>query len=580
MALLKARYSRAPLIRRAVSLVLLSCAVAAEAARAADPIMPLAEVRAGMQCTGLSVVRGTEIASFGVEVIDVIAEDPAFGGARILVRVYGPAVDATGVGPGFSGSPILCGGRNAGAISEGIGEYGNKVVLATPIEAILSGHPQPAPAGARRVRGSLRAARPLAGALTMSGLSPATRRLVARAARRLGRTVLSAPPGPQGGFPAQDLRPGSAVAASISSGDVSIGAVGTVAYRDGDRIYAFGHPLEALGRRSLFLQDAYVFSVIGNPLGVPDLGATTYKLTSSGGHDLGAVTSDTFSAVAGTLGHAPPAISLRVGAREVATGRTVTLDSRLADERALGYGSGLSFVAPLAVQTALDRLFGTFEPMTIRLCARFRVRELRRPLGFCNTYFDSFAALSGVAEAASLVESFDLAPLAIRGSSVSMAAERGVVDDVIVGVEAPGRVRAGRAMRVRVALRRRGGQPRTVRFRVPVPRDLRPGRHSVLFEGNGFQGDQEEIIIEIVDGLSRGSRAARTARPAQAARSEPESVRELARQVTALASPQGITARFRGRKARVVLRSDRVRFAGRAKVSVRVLRPAGRRARR
>ena len=580
MAPLKARYSPAPLIRRAVSLVLLSCAVAAPAARAADPIMPLAEVRAGMQCTGLSVVRGTEIASFGVEVIDVIAEDPAFGGARILVRVYGPAVDATGVGPGFSGSPILCGGRNAGAISEGIGEYGNKVVLATPIEAILSGHPQPAPAGARRMRGSLRAARPLAGALTMSGLSTVTRRLVARAARRLGRTVLSAPPGPQGGFPAQDLRPGSAVAASISSGDVSIGAVGTVAYRDGDRIYAFGHPLEALGRRSLFLQDAYVFGVIGNPLGVPDLGATTYKLTSSGGHDLGAVTSDTFSAVAGTLGHAPPSISLRVRARNVATGRTVTLDSRLADERALGYGSGLSFVAPLAVQTALDRLFGTFEPMTIRLCARFRVRELRRPLGFCNTYFDSFAALSGIAEAASLVESFDLAPLAIRGSSVSMAAERGVVDDVIVGAEAPGRVRAGRAMRVRVALRRRGGLPRTVSFRVPVPRDLRPGRHPVLFEGNGFQGDEEEIIIEIVDGLSRGWRAARTARPAQAARSEPESVRELARQVTALASPQGITARFRGRKARVVLRSDRVRFDGRAKASVRVLRFAGRRARR
>jgi hypothetical protein len=80
--------------------------------------------------------------------------------------------------------------------------------------------------------------------------------------------------------------------------------------------------------------------------------------------------------------------------------------------------------------------------------------------------------------------------------------------------------------------------------------------------------------------LSRGSRATRTARPAQAARSEPESVRELTRQVAALASPQGITARFRGRKARVLLRSDRVRFDGRAKASVRVLRPAGRRARR
>jgi hypothetical protein len=66
MAVLKGRYSPRPLISCAVSVVLLSCAVAAPAARAADPILPLAEVRAGMQCTGLSVIRGTEIASFGV----------------------------------------------------------------------------------------------------------------------------------------------------------------------------------------------------------------------------------------------------------------------------------------------------------------------------------------------------------------------------------------------------------------------------------------------------------------------------------------------------------------------------------
>jgi hypothetical protein len=163
---------------------------------------------------------------------------------------------------------------------------------------------------------------------------------------------------------------------------------------------------------------------------------------------------------------------------------------------------------------------------------------------------------------------------------VSMAAERGVVDDVIVGAETPRRVRAGQAMRVRVALRRRGGQPRTVSVRVAVPRDLRPGRRSLVLEGTGFRGEEEEIIIEIVDGLTRGSRTARSSSPARTARSEPESVRELARQVAALASPHGITARFAGPKARLVLRSDRVRFDGRAKLSVRVLRPAGRRARR
>src|SRR4051812_29252697 len=122
-------------------------------ALAGDPIMPLSELRPGMQCTGYSVVRGTEISSFDVEILDVVSGDAsADDGPRILVRVSGPAVDRTGVGPGFSGSPIYCEGKNAGAISEAIGEYGGKTVLAAPIEDILANPPDAPPRrpGARR----------------------------------------------------------------------------------------------------------------------------------------------------------------------------------------------------------------------------------------------------------------------------------------------------------------------------------------------------------------------------------------------------------------------------------------------
>ena len=143
--------------------------------------------------------------------------------------------------------------------------------------------------------------------------------------------MLAAPPGPLGGYPAQDLVPGAAVAASLSTGDISLGAVGTVAYRDGDQVFAFGHSLDGLGRRALFLQDAYVFGVIGNPIGVPDLGAMTYKLTSSGGHALGAITNDTFSAIAGNVGAGPASIPLRVTARLRGSARAG--DARLAPRR-------------------------------------------------------------------------------------------------------------------------------------------------------------------------------------------------------------------------------------------------------
>jgi hypothetical protein len=572
-------YAQEHLLRRLLLLAILLSAAAPVATRAADPIMPLSEVRAGMRCTGLSVVRGTEVSNFDVEVIDVIADDPATGGPRILIRVSGPAVDATGVGPGFSGSPVVCDGRTAGAVSEGIGAYGNHVVLATPIEEILTARPAPAPASARRASRLARAARPLLGPLTMGGLSSGTRRLVARAARRAGRVVLAAPPGPVGGFAAAEMRPGAAVSAAISSGDISIAAAGTVAYRDGDEIYAFAHALDGIGRRGLFLQDAYVFGVIGNPIGIPELGAITYKLTSSGGHPLGSFTNDALSAVGGRLGPPPPSIPLRVTARERGAGN-VTLASRVADEREYGLGAGLSLVAPIAASSALDRLLRSFEPATLTLCMRFRVRELRRPMGFCNPYFDVFDALLDVGRAADMVDGFDFAPLQVRAAAVSLAAGRGVVDDVLVAADAVGRARPGARLPVRVTLQRRGGGRRTVAVRVPVPSDLRPGRHTLVLSGNGFAGNAG-FVVELIEGElgvrgGRGAGSRRAARPghgrARASQSPPRAVRRLARRIAALRRPLGIVARFGRGERSVVLRSDEVRFDGRVKLRLRVRR--------
>src|SRR5918997_5123591 len=107
-------------MRRLLLAALAVALVAPAVARAADPILPLAEVQPGMRCIGLSVVQGQQISQFGVEVVDVIDRGRG-GAARIIVRVSGPAVDVTGLGAGFSGSPILCTGadgvaRNIGAI--------------------------------------------------------------------------------------------------------------------------------------------------------------------------------------------------------------------------------------------------------------------------------------------------------------------------------------------------------------------------------------------------------------------------------------------------------------------------------
>jgi hypothetical protein len=172
-------------------------ALPAAASAQGDPIMPLSQVQRGMHCTALSVIHGTDVSSFNADVLDVVAGDTA-DDARILIQVSGPAIDATGIGPGFSGSPIYCPDsegvqRVIGAISEGIGEYGNKVALATPIEQMLDEPVEP-PAAARHDRALLRQARPLALPLTYSGVSAPLASVIRRVAEHAGRTVFAGPP--------------------------------------------------------------------------------------------------------------------------------------------------------------------------------------------------------------------------------------------------------------------------------------------------------------------------------------------------------------------------------------------------
>ena len=325
--------------------------VVPDVARAGDPIMPLGELRPGMQCTGYSVIQGTQISAFDVQIVDVVSGDAsANDGPRILIRVSGPAVDATGVGPGFSGSPIYCGGRNAGAISEAIGEYGGKTVLATPIEEILA-NPPDAPQGspvARRSR--IGRVLPLAEPLTVSGLNRGLARELTEAGDKASRKILAAPAAPLTPFPAAPPRPGSAMSVGYSSGELAVGAVGTVAYVDGNRVWGFGHPFENSGLRALLLQDAYVYTVISNPNAGDETGST-YKLAAAG-HDLGTISNDATAAVVGRAGATPPTVPVRIFSDDEDTGEESVLGSRVVDETDAGTptgGSALSFVAPLAL---------------------------------------------------------------------------------------------------------------------------------------------------------------------------------------------------------------------------------------
>lgn len=580
-------------MRRLVPLLALALLALPAPASAGDPIMPLSEVRSGMQCTGLSVVRGTEISSFDVEIVDVVTGAPRGSGARILVRVSGPAVDSTGLGPGFSGSPILCRDeagtmRNAGAISESVGEYGNRLALATPIEEIL-GVPVDPPTGARHDPAVAASGRPLTAPLTVAGAHPALARLLSAAGRRAGVPVLTTPGGPRAGYPPQPMRPGAAAAAALTSGDLALSAVGTVAYEDAGRVWLFGHGLDGTGARSLLMQDAYVFTVVSNP-GAGEEGST-YKLAAPG-NVVGTITSDAPAAVAGTAGAPPRTFPVRVVAEDLDRDRVEVTELDVADETPLAHPSGfstLSLALPFALeQGAASALNGLPPRLTGRMCLRIELRGREDPIRFCNRYVSSSAFGgfgNGVAplaldasRAVEILEGFQFGPIEIERVEANIELRRGARQAYIRRVSAPRRVRRGSRVPVRVVARMVDGPLRTFRFRVRVPRDVPRGLVQLRLAGRGPDFGSDDIIIEIIELLDEGGEGDEEEDDGSAGDPGLPDLDAVEREIESIERYDGVRAvwaRPSGRRLAAdgtAFRHPTVRLGGRASVTVRVVR--------
>jgi hypothetical protein len=565
--------------------------IPASTALAGDPVMPLSQVRSGMHCTGYSVVRGTTISRFDVDVVDVIDGVPGEDGARIVVTASGPAVDPTGIGPGFSGSPIYCPDaanvpRNIGAISESIGDYGGKTVLATPIELMLSNSadpPRPTASTSRRAKAArARIARqgtkPLSAPITISGVSARLGRALVRAGERIGRPVIAVPAGPLGSFPPQTLRPGASVSAGYSSGDLRIGAVGTVAYTDAGRVWAFGHSFEAAGARSLLLQDAYVFKVVNDPNA--SLTGGSYKLAVAG-HDLGTLTNDTFSAIVGRLGALPQLTAVSVTGTDEDTKAVKQVNSTVADETDVDTPTGftsLGAVAPLAVAEAAGGVLRSSPGrLTGRMCLRITFRERpKRPARFCNRYLSSailapdagplgnqvaFSAAIDALDAISLIETYEGRTPHVTRLTADIKVRRGEQLAFLRSVKAPRRVRPGQRVRLRVKMQKVRGGTFTRRYRVRIPGGIKPGRRTLKLVGSE-QSSPDDALLELLLGEELDDEG-----PAHG----PSSLGDLIDGISGLRRWDGVSLRTGGEERRA-FKDDDLIITGRAQARVRVVR--------
>ena len=356
--------------------------------------MSLDEVRPGMVGIGRTVFSGTKLEDFKVHVLGVMRNVLAPKRSLILARLEGGPLAKTGVIAGMSGSPVYVDGRLMGAVSYALGQFSTEPIAGiTPIAEMVDATMMPAIApGARPVAISFPASsrelfdiwardlgrsrsfvddpsqalvlsgaasdlsrmgamlRPIAVPMIASGFEASVLDPISPAFAAAGFVPMSSAQSPGNGSSAPSappntrrLQPGDAVGVGLLTGDFELGATGTVTHVDGDRVYAFGHPLYNLGPTEFPMTTADVQVVL------PSLMSSS-KLASFG-EIVGTVQQDRATAIAGRLGPGPSLIPVKI-----------TLNSERGPSRTFNFGVVRDFTfTPLLTYLAVANVLTSYE---------------------------------------------------------------------------------------------------------------------------------------------------------------------------------------------------------------------------
>jgi hypothetical protein len=316
--------------------------------------MPLSEVRAGMKGIGKTVFSGERVEDFDVEILGIL-ENIGPKQSLILARLSGGPLEKTGVMQGMSGSPVYVDGKLVGAVAMAFPFSKEPVAGIRPIYEMLQvGTQSPQvpmrvalaerdltrmiPKRGEALAGQMRLV-DVATPVSFSGFTRATLDHFAPQLRALG---LEPQQGVTGGgratLPLGDpkrLQPGSMISVQLMSGDLSIGADGTVTHIDGSRVYAFGHRFLSIGSTALPFARAEVITLL------PVL-SSSFKI-SSAKELMGVINQDRNTAVAGELGRSAEMVPVSVSVSRAGQ-KLDAYNMRMVSDR---------FLSPLLVQMAV-----------------------------------------------------------------------------------------------------------------------------------------------------------------------------------------------------------------------------------
>ena len=515
--------------------------------------MDVKDIRPGMVGISHTVFDGTHVEEFKAHIIGVL--ENVIGPHRnlILAKLEGGPLANTGVIAGMSGSPVYIDGKLIGAVSYSLGSFPKEAIAGiTPIAEMTdsTAFSEARAPGARvkvefpLTRDGLSAAfrkalnwnrpfadrpndtelsgisavagisgsqlgallRPIATPLVMSGFEPGLADIFGGAFRDQGfvPTGGSVAGMHEGEKPYEGpLKPGDAVGVMLVGGDLMLGATGTVTHIDGDRVYAFGHPMYNLGPTEFPMTRAYVYTVL------PSL-FSSMKLSTTG-EVIGTVLQDRATAIAGRLGAGPRLIPI-----------TVSLESTRAPKQTFHFGVvNDPLFGPLMTYASILNTLGSYERQfgaaTFSVSGSARVRR-HEAVTFDNLFAgdqSSMGAASYIVGPMSALMGNDYEKVEFEGLDVTFRTTEEPKTATLerVWLDDP-RPRAGRTVPLKVMFRTYRGEEIIRTLPIEIPSNVSgslsllvsDGARLGLNEQREARAPQPRSVDQIIKTLNKGRR--------------------------------------------------------------------------
>lgn len=492
--------------------------------QSANQFFPIEQIKPGMKAVGYTVFEGGEPRKFELQILGVMKGFPNPGQNAVLSKLLGDELQHIGVFQGMSGSPVFIEGKLVGAVAFGYQFAKDPIAGITPIQQMIdlfeqkqgertqpSDKPRPvsfseiafnenstevkqfverlnAPAtGAQAASGpGNQMLVPLAAPLAITGVAP---EVVARFAPQFQALGLNPVAGVAGAAEISEmkkadsntLKPGSTVVVPLVRGDFSLAAAGTVTWRDGNRIYAFGHPFLSVGVSDFPMNEGEVITVMPSQ-------ASSFKLAFPTA-TVGAMRGDRSSGIYGELGALAKMIPVEIN-----------LQTSLGERKSYKFEMVMDrFLTPVLTQMTVLATIGSTErtlgDSTLQIRNRIKVKgqpEIMLENRLSTSMNAPLAAALSISQPLNALINSGFEGLAIEGVKLDItsrdARKRGSLDRLWINQTD---VKRGEKLEIQAFARTESGAEYLERISIQIPADAPLGQLQVLVsDGAALQASE------------------------------------------------------------------------------------------